>query len=457
MAYIEYPGVHDVLCGRGGHAISHAGNVSFRMLVEKYRDKYVVSSRYEKAQVTGDIVRMWRAQTPPGRFLIMTDPSKRDSSRWHDIGDLAANKKVAQSLREKKTRNDNESGRSDRESDSELPPLPPAATAPTSAVAVMPYATPSNHPEEWKQRKLQQQQRKLSGDSKGNVAHQQQHPKHQTQRQLKRQQNAFKKQMQKQVEQAEQEVMLAQQQVNQQAQHLQTALILRAQQEAAAAAAQVQMNQIAIQKAQEEILKGQAQAQQQQQQQQQQLLQQQQWIQQHQLVQQQIQQQQVQQQQNQLQQQQIQQQEPQVHQAMLEGPCDTSVLQQQQMQEEEPQDHQAILEGPRVDSPIMWGDSQEGTDNPLESRDSIAQAMPSARCLTKNVFDYEPTNGSSDSSTAPSVVEASGVSKLLYSQLDSFSDTTSEQSSNEGADNGDSGAMSDGCSSVAKSSFYPPD
>lgn len=443
VADIEYPGVHDILCGRGGHAISHAGNVSFRILVEKYRDKYVVSSRYEKAQITGDIVRMWRSQTPPGRFLIMTDPSKRDSSRWHDIGDLAANKKVAQSLREKKTRNDNEGGRSDRESDIELPSLPPAASAPTSSVAAMPYATPSNRPEEWKQRKLQQQQRKQAAgdrhhDGKGTVAHQQQHPKHQTQRQLKRQQNAFKKQMQKQVEQAEQEVMLAQQQVNQQAQHLQTALILRAQQEAAAAAAQVQMNQIAIQKAQEEILKGQAQAQaqqQQQNQQQQQLLQQQQWIHQHQLVQQQIQQQQFQEQQNQFQQQQMQQQETQVHQAILEGTSDTST----------------------VDSPIMWGDSQEGTDNPMESRDSMAQAMPSARCLTKNVFDYEPTNGSSDSSTAASVIETSEVSKLLYNQLDSFSDTTSEQSSNEGADSGDCGAISDGCGSVAKSSLYPPD
>lgn len=68
----------------------------FRTLVEKFKSNYVHASRYEKAQVTADVVRMWRTQSPPGRFLIMTDPSKGDASRWHDIGDKGATKKVAQ-------------------------------------------------------------------------------------------------------------------------------------------------------------------------------------------------------------------------------------------------------------------------------------------------------------------------------------------------------------------------
>jgi len=33
------------------------------------------------------IIDKWRKQTPPGRFLIRTDPAKKEESGWHDVND----------------------------------------------------------------------------------------------------------------------------------------------------------------------------------------------------------------------------------------------------------------------------------------------------------------------------------------------------------------------------------
>lgn len=98
---ITHPGLHDCLCGRGGHATNHPGNVQFRMLVSKYKDYYMGLSRYGKLQVAAEVVKLWRSQTPAGRFLAMTDPSNRENTTWHDIGDKEAIKKTSQCLRER--------------------------------------------------------------------------------------------------------------------------------------------------------------------------------------------------------------------------------------------------------------------------------------------------------------------------------------------------------------------
>lgn len=74
--------------GRGGDTNYHIGNNSFRHLVESYRERYWASSnRKEKSQIIAAILKSWRTQDPPGRFLAKTDPAKGDDSLWHDVGD----------------------------------------------------------------------------------------------------------------------------------------------------------------------------------------------------------------------------------------------------------------------------------------------------------------------------------------------------------------------------------
>lgn len=98
-AGITNPGLSDCLGGRGGHATNHPGNVRFRILVSKYKDYYAGLSRFGKLQVAAEVVKLWREQG--GRFLAMTDPSKRENSTWYDIGDKEAIKKTSQCLRER--------------------------------------------------------------------------------------------------------------------------------------------------------------------------------------------------------------------------------------------------------------------------------------------------------------------------------------------------------------------
>ena len=58
-------------------------------------------SRYGKLQVAAEVVKLWRSQSPAGRFLAMTTPTQRDDTTWHDIGDKEAIKKTSQCLRER--------------------------------------------------------------------------------------------------------------------------------------------------------------------------------------------------------------------------------------------------------------------------------------------------------------------------------------------------------------------
>lgn len=100
MSTIVAPGDNDALCGRGGHTIHWSGNIKFRALVEQHRDRYHSASRVEKGKVVAEVVQIWRQMTPPGRFLILSDPKLGDASPWHDIGDKSAQKKTAKRLRE---------------------------------------------------------------------------------------------------------------------------------------------------------------------------------------------------------------------------------------------------------------------------------------------------------------------------------------------------------------------
>ena len=66
-------------------------------MVEDRKIDYVNSKRLDKPMVALEIVRTWRSQDPPGRFLKLDEKT----NRWNDVGDRKAREKISQALREK--------------------------------------------------------------------------------------------------------------------------------------------------------------------------------------------------------------------------------------------------------------------------------------------------------------------------------------------------------------------
>jgi len=101
---IKVPGHHDVMCGRGGGTNNHPGNIKFRQLVNQHKLRYIAATKVDKPKVARDVVHIWRAQEPPGRFLTKssaTTASKSKEKIWHDVGDQKAREKASQCLRER--------------------------------------------------------------------------------------------------------------------------------------------------------------------------------------------------------------------------------------------------------------------------------------------------------------------------------------------------------------------
>ena len=94
---IKEPHDNDVMYGRGGGTNHHSGNKRYRKLVEDRKLEYVNSKRLDKPLVALEIIRLWRAQLPPGRFLKLDEKS----GLWNDVGDKKAREKTSQALREK--------------------------------------------------------------------------------------------------------------------------------------------------------------------------------------------------------------------------------------------------------------------------------------------------------------------------------------------------------------------
>jgi len=98
-------GVHDVLLGRGGGINNRPGNVRFRELVKQHKVRYIEARKVDKPKVAVDVVRIWRALTPPGRFLERTTgPDGKtllEPPVYHEVGDKKAQLKASQCLREK--------------------------------------------------------------------------------------------------------------------------------------------------------------------------------------------------------------------------------------------------------------------------------------------------------------------------------------------------------------------
>ena len=97
MRDIKEPHQNDVMYGRGGGTNHHPGNKIYRKTVEDRKLDYVNSKRLDKPLVALGIIREWRAQSPPGRFLKLDEKT----GLWHDVGDKKAREKTSQALREK--------------------------------------------------------------------------------------------------------------------------------------------------------------------------------------------------------------------------------------------------------------------------------------------------------------------------------------------------------------------
>mmetsp|Transcript_45186 Transcript_45186/g.96139 ORF Transcript_45186/g.96139 Transcript_45186/m.96139 type:complete len:357 (+) Transcript_45186:194-1264(+) len=86
---------NDVICGRGGKANTHPGNISFREEAKKLRSWYESSSKSEKFTISSFLVDVVRERG--GRFL------KRDPDRmggWLEADRVEVRKKASQALRE---------------------------------------------------------------------------------------------------------------------------------------------------------------------------------------------------------------------------------------------------------------------------------------------------------------------------------------------------------------------
>jgi hypothetical protein len=91
------PRENDCLVGRGGGTNYHIGNQKYRNLINQYKAEYSAAGRGDKSLIAMKVVRLWRAQDPPGRFLQQDDVTRV----WFEVGDEKARNKTSQSLREK--------------------------------------------------------------------------------------------------------------------------------------------------------------------------------------------------------------------------------------------------------------------------------------------------------------------------------------------------------------------
>jgi hypothetical protein len=69
----------------------HPGNKRYRKMVEDQKLNYVNCKRLDKPLVALEIIRTWRSQDPPGRFLKIDEKT----GLWNDVGDKKAREKTS--------------------------------------------------------------------------------------------------------------------------------------------------------------------------------------------------------------------------------------------------------------------------------------------------------------------------------------------------------------------------
>ena len=94
--FVAFPGPNDVLVGRGKLCQDHIGNVRYRSLVDKYKDRYDRSSNFDKTAIAFMIIKIVKEST--GRFL------KEDSEGWIEVDDNKARAKVSHLFRTRRYR-----------------------------------------------------------------------------------------------------------------------------------------------------------------------------------------------------------------------------------------------------------------------------------------------------------------------------------------------------------------
>eukprot|EP00526_Cylindrotheca_closterium_P017699 CAMPEP_0113647952 /NCGR_PEP_ID=MMETSP0017_2-20120614/25412_1 /TAXON_ID=2856 /ORGANISM="Cylindrotheca closterium" /LENGTH=302 /DNA_ID=CAMNT_0000560097 /DNA_START=1071 /DNA_END=1979 /DNA_ORIENTATION=+ /assembly_acc=CAM_ASM_000147 len=159
----------DIICGRGLHIMNHHGNHNLHVIVDRYRQAYLGSTRKEKAAITRSIVE--QLKSTGARFLRRFNDDGDD--KWMEVDDKTAYKKVGHALRLRKS----DHGQSFLESvhrqrgDSQLPvTLPSTARTVTSTsqdVAAMlsgPQNT-MNHPSRFSSSSLAMHQLQLATQS----------------------------------------------------------------------------------------------------------------------------------------------------------------------------------------------------------------------------------------------------------------------------------------------------
>jgi hypothetical protein len=85
---------YDVLCGRGGGTNSQVGNRRFRRLVQDFQPVYLLARRKEKPLLARTIVLIIRKRG--GRFLKKDE----ETGELYEVGDIKAEAKTSQALRE---------------------------------------------------------------------------------------------------------------------------------------------------------------------------------------------------------------------------------------------------------------------------------------------------------------------------------------------------------------------
>ena len=91
-AKLIVPGPFDVLVGRRKLCRDHTGNVRYRNLVEKYKNKYEeATTKFDKTAFAMVVVKI--IQESSGRFL------KDDGDGWVEVDDNTARAKVAHCFR----------------------------------------------------------------------------------------------------------------------------------------------------------------------------------------------------------------------------------------------------------------------------------------------------------------------------------------------------------------------
>jgi hypothetical protein len=89
------PGPYDCICARGKAAASHAGNVRFRSLIDRFKNDYAQAhNKVEKSLVVSEIVDAVRGMSPEGGFV------KKFGNAWYEVGDSVAREKIGQCLRD---------------------------------------------------------------------------------------------------------------------------------------------------------------------------------------------------------------------------------------------------------------------------------------------------------------------------------------------------------------------